>query len=345
MEYNVSFPTGTVQYSYTGIGDLSKKAPTESSIIITDSNVATLYQHIIGEYRTIILPAGEEYKTEETIHNIVDQLLEFKAHKKTTIVGFGGGVVTDIAGYAASIYMRGIPFGFVPTTLLAMVDAAIGGKNGVNFGLHKNMLGTIRQPSFILYDTELLQTLPEIEWSNGFAEIIKYACIFDAALFTELANHNINHYRENATALSELIQRCANWKNKTVVEDEKENGVRKLLNFGHTTGHAIETLYNLPHGQAISLGMLISGIIAEKESNLQTDIRTQLSNVLQQYKLPTSLKLHTDQLMDILVMDKKRSNNSIDYILLNSIGSAFIKPLPFDTIKQAIDDFANAGNH
>lgn len=345
MEYNVSFPTGTVQYSYTGIGELSKKAPVDSSIIITDSNVATLYQHIIGEYRTIILPAGEEYKTENTLHNIVEQLLEFKAHKKTTIVGFGGGVVTDIAGYAASIYMRSVPFGFVPTTLLAMVDAAIGGKNSVNFGLHKNMLGTIRQPSFILYDTELLQTLPEIEWSNGFAEIIKYASIFDAALFTELASHNINHYRENAQALSELIQRCANWKNKTVAEDEKENGVRKLLNFGHTAGHAIETLYNLPHGQAVSLGMLIACIIAEKECALPTDVRTQLTNILERYKLPTSLKLHTEQLMDILVMDKKRSNNSIDYILLNSIGSAFIKPLPFDTIKQAIEDFANAGNH
>lgn len=345
MEYNVSFPTGTVQYSFSDIDELAKKAPAESSIIITDSNLATLYQHIIGDYRTIIIPAGEEYKTENTLHNIVEQLLEFKAHKKTTIVGFGGGVVTDIAGYAASIYMRGVPFGFVPTTLLAMVDAAIGGKNGVNFGLHKNMLGNIRQPSFILYDSQLLKTLPEIEWSNGFAEIIKYGCIFDASLFNSLGKHDIGYYRANAKSLGKLIEKCVAWKNKTVTEDEKENGVRKLLNFGHTAGHAIETLYNLPHGQAVSLGMLIACIIAEKECALPTDVRTQLTNILERYKLPTSLKLHTEQLMDILVMDKKRSNNSIDYILLNSIGSAFIKPLPFDTIKQAIEDFANAGNH
>ncbi|OSZ79429.1 3-dehydroquinate synthase [Chitinophagaceae bacterium IBVUCB1] len=345
MEYSVSFPTGTVQYCFTGIKELLKRAPADSSVIITDSNVATLYQQVIAAYRTIIIPAGEEHKTQQTIQSVTEQLLEFKAHKKTTIIGLGGGMITDIAGYAASIYMRGVPFGFVPTTLLAMVDAAIGGKNGVNFGLHKNMLGTIRQPSFILYDTALLHTLPDMEWSNGFAEIIKYACIFDAPLFAELSTHIINYYKEDATALNELIQRCANWKNKTVSEDETENNVRKLLNFGHTAGHAIETLYNLPHGQAVSLGMLVACSISESECGLHPDVRRQLAMVLQQYKLPASLKLHTEQLMDILVMDKKRSNNTIDYIVLSSIGSALIKPLPFETIKQALDKFSDAGNY
>jgi 3-dehydroquinate synthase len=344
MEYSVSFPTGTVQYCFAGIKELLKKAPADSSIIITDSNVATLYQHVVASYRTIIIPAGEEHKTQQTIQSITEQLLEFKAHKKTTIIGFGGGIVTDIAGYAASIYMRGVPFGFVPTTLLAMVDAAVGGKNGVNFGLHKNMLGTIRQPSFILYDTALLHTLPDMEWSNGFAEIIKYACIFDAPLFAELATHIINYYKDDSAALNELIQRCVNWKNKTITEDETENNVRKLLNFGHTAGHAIETLYNLPHGQAISLGMLVACSISEKECGLSSDIRKQLSMVLQQYKLPTSLKLHTEQLMDILVMDKKRNNNTIDYVVLSSIGSALIKPLHFETIRTALDHFSDAGN-
>lgn len=345
MEYNVSFPTDTVRYSFSGIKDLLKKAPAESSIIITDSNVATLYQPVIGAYRTIIIPAGEEHKTQQTVNSITEQLLDFKAHKKTTLIGLGGGMVTDITGYVASIYMRGIPFGFVPTTLLAMVDASIGGKNGVNYGLHKNMLGTIRQPSFILFDAELLQTLADTEWSNGFAEIIKYGCIFDAALFAELAKHTVSYYKDNAKPLNELIQRCVNWKNKTVTEDEKESGVRKLLNFGHTAGHAIETLYNLPHGQAVALGMLIACSISEKECGLNPDVKKQLIDVLQRYKLPASLKLHTEQLMDILVMDKKRSNNAIDYIVLNNIGNAFIKPLPFENIKNALNNFSDAGNN
>lgn len=339
MDYSLSFPTGTVQYRFNGIKELLSFAPVDQSVVITDSNIAALHPELFSMYRTIILPTGEEHKTQDIIKTITEHLLEFKAHRKTTLVGIGGGVVTDITGYAASVYMRGIKFGFVPTTLLGMVDAAIGGKNGVNFGLHKNMLGTIRQPSFIIYDTTLLDTLPDAEWSNGFAEIIKYACIFDAVLFEELALNSLQHYKDNANELAVLTQRCVEWKNKTVYEDEKESGPRKLLNFGHTAGHAIETLYNLPHGQAVALGMLISCSISERVCNLDPLVKSQLTALLIKYKLPTLLRLHPEQLMDILVMDKKRNKEYIDYVLLNSIGSAFIKPLPFEVIREALDNF------
>lgn len=339
MEYSLSFPTGTVRYRFNGIKELLTLAPVEQTVMITDSTVAALHPEVFSLYRTIILPSGEEHKTQDVIKTITEHLLEFKAHRKTILAGVGGGVVTDITGYAASVYMRGLKFGFVPTSLLGMVDAAVGGKNGVNFGLHKNMLGTIQQPSFIVYDTSLLDTLPESEWSNGFAEIIKYACIFDAVLFEELSRNNLSYYKENKQALLVLIQRCVEWKNKTVYEDEKESGPRKLLNFGHTAGHAMETLYNLPHGQAIALGMLIACIISEQVYGLDTDARKQLVQLLEQYKLPTSLRLHPEQLMDILIMDKKRSGEYIDFVLLNSIGSAYINPLPFETIQQALEQF------
>jgi 3-dehydroquinate synthase len=339
MDYSHSFPTGTVQYRFNGIRELLSIAPPEQAVIITDSNIASLYPDVFALYRTIILPAGEECKTQDVIKTITEHLLEFKAHRKTALIGVGGGVVTDITGYAASVYMRGIPFGFVPTSLLGMVDAAIGGKNGVNFGLHKNMLGTIQQPSYILYDTTLLNTLPDIEWCNGFAEIIKYACIFDAALFQELQHNNLLYYKENKEALLALIQRCIALKNNTVLEDEKEKGIRKLLNFGHTAGHAIETLYNLPHGQAISLGMLIACKVSERVCGLNPVVKEHLSQLLLQYKLPVSLRLHPEQLMDVLVMDKKRSGDFIDYALLNDIGSAFIKPIPFEIIQTALEDF------
>jgi hypothetical protein len=171
------------------------------------------------------------------------------------------------------------------------------------------------------------------------AEIIKYACIFDAALYKELQHNNLLYYKENKEALLALIQRCIALKNNTVLEDEKEKGIRKLLNFGHTAGHAIETLYNLPHGQAVSLGMLIACKVSERVCGLNPAIKESLSQLLLQYKLPVSLRLHPEQLMDVLVMDKKRSGDFIDYVLLNDIGSAFIKPIPFEIIQTALEDF------
>ncbi|OJW84893.1 MAG: 3-dehydroquinate synthase [Bacteroidetes bacterium 46-16] len=345
MQFSVSFPGGTVQYLLQDSFDsYSKYADEVSCIFITDSNIAGLYPQLFRDKKTIVIPAGEAHKNLYTIEQVIQELLQYEAHRASFIIGAGGGVVTDIAGFAASVYMRGIPFGFIPSTLLGMVDAAIGGKNGVDTGLYKNVAGSFRQPQFILYDTSLLNTLPEPEWSNGFAEIIKYACLFDKALFEELWQNDVAYYKSNEAALQALIQRCVNWKNKTVLADETEQKERKLLNFGHTLGHAIENLYGLPHGHAVAIGMVAACHIAEKVNGLDPKVRRQLVALLAQYELPAYYAFDPERVMEVLIRDKKRRAEHIDYILLEDIGKAMIQALPFEAIKQGLTQLQDASD-
>jgi 3-dehydroquinate synthase len=346
MQYSIRFPTGEVQYNFSGfaaaIAGLVDKSQT---IIITDENVNRLYGHLFEGFKAVIaIPPGERHKNVHTIQEITSQLVVAEAHRKTVLIGVGGGMITDITGFVAGIYMRGVSFGLVPTTLLGMVDAAIGGKNGVNYGFQKNLLGMIQQPRFILSDPAFLQTLPVAEWSNGFAEVIKYACLFDASLFEELERYDIQHYQADEQALNQLVQRCVEWKNKTVLQDEKESGMRKLLNFGHTAGHAIETLYQLPHGYAVGLGMIIACIIAEQWTGLDITVRERLVAVLAKYNLPVLQTIAPEKLIEILKLDKKRNEEQIDYILLNNIGDAIIYTLGMDAILQGLETYSNAGN-
>lgn len=346
MQYSLSFPTREVNYVFGNAAQaLDKLVNTAKCIFITDTNVAALYPDFFKGHKVIILPAGEENKSWGNIKLITEQLLQQEAHRGITLIAVGGGMVTDITGFVASIYMRGLSFGYIPTTLLGMVDAAIGGKNGINLGLHKNILGTIQQPSLILYDTAFLNTLPDKEWSNGFAEVIKYACLFDVELFESLSQHDIKFYKKHSTELEKLIARCVSWKNKIVLADEKEQGSRKLLNFGHTAGHAIETLYNIPHGHAVALGMLIACIVSEQVCRLGTGVRSNLVKLLQQYQLPVAHPINTAKVMDILKMDKKRNENDIDYIVLNRIGEGAVKTISFEIIHKALETFAHASNH
>jgi 3-dehydroquinate synthase len=337
MVQHVTFPSGTVRYYFdSSLAQLRQLYDNTDVVFITDAHVAQYHPEAFGGQAPIILPAGEEHKTLDNVGLLAEQLIQRGATRHSLLIGVGGGMVTDITGFVASVYMRGIRLGFVPTTLLAMTDAAIGGKNGVNTGLYKNMIGTIRQPSFILYDTTLLRTLPHAEWCNGFAEVIKYGCIFDAALLNELQMHDVAYYQNNPAALNTLIQRCAAWKNKTVAEDENEQGIRKLLNFGHTAGHAIEKLYGLAHGQAVAIGMVIACRLSEQETGLAPAVTQQLSAMLPQYGLPTHMGMHHQQVMEVLKSDKKRKNDQIDYILLTGKGQAVIKPLPLATIAHTL---------
>lgn len=345
MLRSVTFPTGTVHYYIPGsFASLPSIINSDTCFIITDSHIDGLYGNLLDGYQTIVIPAGETHKTLATITYITDQLIAREAHRKSILVGMGGGVVTDITGMAASIYMRGIPFGFIPTTLLGMADAAIGGKNGVNSGLHKNLLGTIRQPEFILFDTQLLDTLPDTEWSNGFAEIIKYACLFDPQLFEELETGSLLYYQNNKEALTTIVSKCVNMKNAVVLEDEQEKNKRKLLNFGHTAGHAIETLYALPHGQAVAIGMLIALTLSPSLTNINPSIKVRVRNILGQYKLPTAFRYDVARVMDVLRGDKKRNGNNIDFIVINDIGDAMIATITFDTVQSALEKFLNDSN-
>ncbi len=303
-------------------------------ILLTDQTVFNFHQQKFAGYKTIVIEAGEAFKHQQTVDKIINQLIEFYADRKTMLVGVGGGVVTDITGYVASVFLRGVEFAFVPTTILAMVDAAIGGKNGIDVGVYKNMVGTINQPKFLLYDNSFLQTLPTEQWINGFAEIIKHACIKDAKLFAELQHNSIEKYKNDAVLLAALIQKNVSLKTNIVVNDEFEQGERKLLNFGHTFGHAIENLYQVPHGNAVSIGIVLAAKISEEINNFYSVEKDSIVALLKQYQLPTTLNVDKGNVFSILTKDKKRVGDNINFILLNKIGEAVIQPISITQLED-----------
>jgi 3-dehydroquinate synthase len=311
--------------------------PQEKIIILTDETIFALHEHKFKNYAVITIDGTEKNKTQTTIDSIVSQMLDMDIDKSYMLVGVGGGVVTDMAGYVASIYKRGIKLGLVPTTILGMTDAAIGGKNGVNVGLYKNMVGTTYRAQFILYDFNFLETLPKAEWINGFAEIIKHACIKDATMFNELAANNIDYYFENKNAIALLIEKNVALKTAVVVNDEHEIGERYLLNFGHTFGHAVENLYSLPHGHAVSIGMIMAAKISEEINNFDSTSKEKLVQILQQYGLPIALQINKEQVLSSLKKDKKRAGAAINFVLLNSIGDGVVQKISFTQIESLLD--------
>ena len=321
----------------SSVSELEKLVPRETTVLVTDEHVFNHHQSLFGGWNTIVLKPGEAYKTQATVDSIISKLLEFEADRSWTLVGVGGGVVTDITGYAAGVYMRGIRCGFIPTTILAMVDASIGGKNGIDVGVYKNMVGLIRQPAFLLYDTNLLASLPEAEWINGMAEVIKHACIKDAAMFKTLEASDLKQLRKDKDLLKKLIRRNALLKSKVVEADEFEKGERKLLNFGHTLGHAIENMYELSHGQAVSIGMTVACHLSERLTGFKHTDR--VTKVLEQYGLPTYATFDVEQAWEILKMDKKRTTQAMNYILLEKIGQAVIQPIPLTELQTLLAEF------
>jgi len=334
----IPFSTASCDYYFdASYSRLDKLVPRERTVLITDEHLFASHQVLFGDWNTIVLKPGEAYKTQATVDSIIEQLLEFEVDRGWWLVGVGGGVVTDITGYVAGIYMRGLRFGFVPTSILAMVDASIGGKNGIDVGVYKNMVGLIRQPDFLLYDTDLLDTLPEQEWINGMAECIKHACIKDAPMFKILEEHTLKQLRKDKTLLKKLIRRNALLKTKVVQGDEFEKGERKLLNFGHTLGHAIENMYELSHGQAVSIGMTVACYISEQQTGFKQTER--VVKVIGQYGLPTYSVFDVEKAWEILKMDKKRTTQSMNYILLNKIGQAVIQPIPLPELQSLLLEF------
>lgn len=308
----------------------------ERTILVTDENVFAAAKERFESWNTIVIKAGEEYKQQATVDLVIQQLIEKEADRNSIIVGVGGGVVTDITGYAASIYMRGVRFGFVPTTILAMVDASVGGKNGVDVGVYKNLVGLIQQPAFLLFDYSLLNTLPQEHWTNGFAEVIKHACIKDAGMFTLLEKYELNDFQKDPALLAALIERNVNLKTAVVLDDEFEKGDRKLLNFGHTLGHAIENIYQLLHGHAISIGMMAAASFSETFNGFSKDETQRLKELLEKYQLPTEKKFEKDKVWNLLKMDKKRASSEMNFVLLNKIGEAVVKPIPLVQLEQLI---------
>jgi len=337
FSFTASKTTCYFDASLAQIGTVIEK---DRSVFITDQHVYECHKKYFKGTRCIQIQAGEAYKVQRTVDQIVDQLIGFGADRSTTLVGVGGGVVTDLTGYVASIYMRGVPFGFVPTSILGMVDASIGGKNGIDVGVFKNMIGVIRQPGFLFYDVGLLQTLPQEEWVNGFAEVIKHAAIKDAGLFRDLEKNTINHYRKNKKLLAELIRRNVVIKTGVVQKDEFEGNERRLLNFGHTLGHAVENVYHMPHGHAISVGIKAACLISEDVLNFKETAR--VTGLLQQYGLPINIPVDFGKVIEIMRMDKKKTRDIMHYVLLEKLGKAVIKPIPMSHLEKLLYSIARA---
>lgn len=337
-QLSIKFSSGaTAFYLDTGFSHLKKIVNQKTCILLTDENVFKAHRQRFKGWNVIVLKSGEAYKIQPTIDTLVAQLIEMEADRSTTLVGVGGGVVTDITGYLAAVYMRGLKFGFVPTSILGLVDASIGGKNGIDVGDYKNMVGAIRQPNFILHDMAFLNSLPKEEWINGFAEIIKHACIKDAKMFTELERNALSQYQQKQKAISDLVQKNALIKINIVKRDEFESNERRLLNFGHTLGHALETQYELQHGQAVSIGMAFACYVSEKLCGFKDTERVE--QLLSQYHLPVAAAFDKQRVFNILKMDKKRERTQMNFVLLNKIGKAVVFPISLVQLEKLLNNW------
>ena len=333
LTYKFSSSSTDFYFAY-GISHLKEIADPKTTILVTDENIVRTHAKRIKGWKTIVLKPGEEFKVQSTVDSVICQLIEYEADRKTTLVGVGGGVITDLVGYVASVYMRGLRFGFIPTSLLALVDASIGGKNGIDVGVYKNMVGIIRQPDFIMQDMAFLNSLPQREWENGFAEIIKHACIRDGAMFGELEKMSLKKYQSGKISIGQLVERNAMIKAGIVKRDEFEKNERRLLNFGHTLGHALENQYQLMHGQAVAIGMAYACKISEQLNGFTQTKR--VTNVIEKYGLPTSLSFDKQKVFDVLKMDKKRERKEMNYVLLEKIGKGVTRSIPLTRLEKII---------
>ncbi len=318
---------------------LEKYIPSEKVVVITDTNVRRHYQKDFPCCEVIEIGTGEKIKNLDTVRKICQRLMDMEADRLSFIVGIGGGVVCDIAGFVASIYLRGVKFGFVSTTLLSQVDASVGGKNGVNLGGYKNMVGVFNQPEFVICDLNLLKTLPEKDLLSGFAEIVKHAVIGDPELFSYLEANYERGLSLDTEVINRLVCDSIVIKSSIVNRDEKETGERRKLNFGHTFGHAIEKTTGASHGEAVSAGMVIATALSKKRVCLSAEAAEKIEGLLEKLKLPTRLPFNLGSVLDALRKDKKRSGNSINFVLLRAIGHAVVEKISIKELGEAVKGF------
>ena len=322
------------------IGNLAKYLPSGNTIVITDSNVWDCHAQKFPPFETIQIGTGEGIKTLDTAVSLYDRLVRLNADRSTFLVGIGGGIVCDITGFVASTYMRGVRFGYVATTLLAQVDASVGGKTAVNFGGYKNMVGVFNQPDFVLCDLNLLETLPPKEISCGFAEIVKHAAIANSELFEYLEENYNEALSLEMDVLEHLVYESVKIKADVVSRDETEKGERRKLNFGHTFGHAFEKTFGFSHGEAVSLGMVLASAISVQKGLLSKEEHLKLKTLLASYQLPVYGTIEKESMWDALQKDKKRESNRMHFILLQGLGHAVIQHMPIHNIKGYLEQFS-----
>lgn len=318
--------------------------------IVTDSNVSDLYAPRVArsleaagyQVTEIHIPAGEQHKNLAWLTLIYDRLVEAQLERTSPIVALGGGVVGDLGGFAAATYLRGVPLVQVPTTLLAQVDASIGGKTGVNHPQGKNLIGAFYQPRLVWSDVETLRTLPRREYRAGLAEVVKYGAILDADLFRKIEKNVRGLVHQDRKLLTEVVARCARLKAGVVGEDEREGEFRAILNFGHTVGHAVESLTEYKrylHGEAVAIGMVCAGRLSRRAGFLDTSEERRLEDVLDALGLPTELPsdLRGEPLAIAIESDKKAAGGEIRFICLEGIGRTRFHFMKARDIAEAVE--------
>ncbi len=315
---------------------LENYLPESQVIIVTDENIKHLYEKDFPDAPVITIGTGEGIKTLATLEFILRELIYHSCDRSSFIVGIGGGIVCDITGFAASCFLRGVKFGFVSTSLLSQVDASVGGKNGVNLDSYKNMVGVFNQPEFVLCDIDLLQTLPKKEISNGFAEIVKHALIYDAHMFDFIEKNIQQALGLDYDTIFRLVADSVKIKSQVVQQDEKESGERRKLNFGHTIGHAIEKTEKTGHGRAVSMGMVAAAKFSESRQMISKQDVERIQSLLTDLNLPTTLDYYAKDITNAAGKDKKKSGKDLFYVFLERIGSAQVEKISFDEMNAFI---------
>jgi 3-dehydroquinate synthase len=338
----VNVPLGNRSYLIRiGAGLLKRLGPECAKLnlgkrcaIISDANTGPLFGKAAQtslkragfDPSPIIVAAGETAKSVKSTHSCYDQLAAERLERKSFIVALGGGVVGDLAGFVAATYLRGIPFVQVPTTLLAQVDSSVGGKVGVNLRAGKNLVGAFHQPKLVLCDSQTLATLPAREYRAGLAEVIKYGIIYDSTLFEQLERDLAKLLRRDSKSLTAVIARCCEIKAEVVAQDETESGLRAILNFGHTIGHALEAISRYGkylHGEAISIGQVAAAKLSARTLRLSESDVERITSLFTRAGLPTELNLNSkqrEQMIEAMKLDKKVSRGEIQFVLARRIG-------------------------
>lgn len=336
-----------------GSTDLSPYVAGSQVMIVTNDTVAPLYLDKIRnsfpgkQVDTVVLPDGEKFKDWQTLNQVFDALLEQRHSRKTTLVALGGGVVGDMAGFAAACYQRGVPFIQVPTTLLSQVDSSVGGKTGINHPLGKNMIGAFHQPQVVLIDTDTLQTLPPREVSAGLAEVIKYGLIRDTEFLAWLEDNMDALVGLEAGALAEAIYRSCACKAEVVALDEREGGLRAILNLGHTFGHAIETFAGYGtwlHGEAVGTGMIMAADLSAREGMISREDYRRAVGIILRAGLPEipPKDMTPEDFLRLMAVDKKNVDGALRLVLLRSIGDAFVTAeASRDSLAATLDAFCH----
>lgn len=350
IKVDLTIETTSAIYVRNYMDDLFSLLDNEREVIaVIDKNVDEVYGKFI-DYRKIIIDVSEEKKTTTTVEYVIGELLAYEATKNCLLIGIGGGVTTDLVGFVASIFKRGIRFAFVPTSLIGQIDASIGGKSGVNFMGYKNVIGVINQPEFSYVNISLLKSLPEWEFASGISEMLKIFIIGDQEAYEKAVNlfgnkrifHENDFYGEEFSAFMYLVVRAIEIKCSIVKDDVNEKGVRKKLNLGHTFGHAIEKCEIAEevahHGEAVSVGMVIAAKISEKLRYLPHGIAQRIKADLDSIGLPTESPVPEHKLITTIRNDKKREDNSINFVFINKIGSVQVEKITIEKLEKIAYD-------